>query len=159
MEVTATLAVLAIIVSVVSALFARKANQEARNSIRAQVITILTDLYFANEMYAAMTGLRKWEEENRNSFPDNFPPELEESRRHAKAYFLLLFRLREGKLINEGDEKALVHTQQLEFLLNIVAPIEKAKNEDLPPQDEQMYKHFKQLQVELEKEKEEREDG
>lgn len=109
----------------------------------------LNDLYFATEMYDAMVALRKWKEENRDVFPDNLTPQLEGSRRLAKSYFARLFKLRERKLINKGNERLLVHEQQLDFLLTILAPIEKAKNPNLPTTDKRMYKHFEQLYADI----------
>lgn len=117
------------------AVFTSGSVRKLRQTTRAQALLDLTARYQSSEMFDAMTALRAWEREHGAEFAHRFEDALSKKdekalqlnryRRIVTHYFhnvIMLYRL---KVIDEQAVKTVVFPFQVDFLLEVIEPLER----------------------------------
>jgi hypothetical protein len=117
---------------------AKRAAQETRNSIVAQITSSLLDAYATDEMLHAMLLLSEWAKEYGANFADEYGQRrgekyqqvenVDRARRRISHYFEKIYALWKLKLIDESIVRAVASAEQVKFLHEKVEPLEATLN-------------------------------
>jgi len=127
-----------------------KSARETRKTSLAQIVMQIMAIYSSTEMFDAMKNLR-WHQEHTPDFAKKFGNEtfnsvtigtIDHNRRFIAHYFYRLRLLLETNLVDERFIRQVVTSDQVEFLLEIVEPLDKARN---PDYDTSMYVAFRRM--------------
>jgi len=133
-------AVITAIGAVAAAIGAWRSASETRKTSLAQILMQIMDAYSSPEMLGGMIRLRNWQEAHQKDFATKFaemrndPDEYakikqeDEDRRRYAHHFYKIWRLFGSGLVNKKFVKKVVSHGQVDFLLEIVEPLENAMN-------------------------------
>ena len=136
-------AIIAAIGAVIAAFGAWRSASETRKAAQAQIVIKITSTYSSTEMFESVKRLhnfkRKWEPEfgevfkqllqNKNVDPD-YITQVDTDRRRVSHFFYQVKVLLDCCVVDENFVKKLIKPDQVETLLDVVEPLEKAKNTD-----------------------------
>lgn len=142
--------------------------RSANKNLRAQIVINLTDAYSKPEFMNAMEKLRDFEQKYKPEFPAKLIEELDkksdegkdinESRRMVKYHYLKIFRTRKLKLIDDDFVKEHASLESVQFILEVVKPLEKVLAENFSQKykvaikyDVEMFDMYLKLYPELSK--------
>ena len=126
-----------------SAKAANKSAEATENTVKAQIVIQITSTYSSPEMFESVKRLhdfkRKWEPEfgkifqqlleNKKHDP-KYTAQVDADRRRVSHYFHQISAMLDCGVIDEDFVKKLVKPDQVDTLLEVVEPLEAAKNLD-----------------------------
>lgn len=134
-----------------AAFAAWKSAKETRKTSLAQIVMQITDAYSSPEMLEGMVNLR-WQQQNVADFAKKFGETkntdyskvalIDKARRMYAHYFHKIKLLLDTGLINERFVKKVVTSGQVDFLLEMIEPLEEAMNSNY---DRSMFDTFRKL--------------
>ncbi len=134
-----------------AAVAAWESAKETRKTSLAQIIMQITDVYSSPEMLEGMRNLR-WQQENVPDFAKKFGEmrnkdyskvaPTDKARRMYAHYFHKIKLLLDTGLVTGNFVKKVVTSGQVDFLLEVIEPLEEAMN---PNYDRSMFNTFKKL--------------
>lgn len=96
----------------------------------------ITDAYSSPEMLSGMLNLRNWQQQHREDFANKFCEmrrsdyskieQMDKDRRRFFHHFRKIKLLLDSGVVNENFVKKVVSPGQVDFLLEIIEPLEKA---------------------------------
>jgi hypothetical protein len=136
--------------AIAAAIAAWRYARETRKTYHAQIVLALTESYSSPKMHDAMKNLR-WYKENTPDFMERFARKdlnesamssIDSNRRLYAHYFHRLRILLTTSTIDETFLKRIVSPDQVDFLFEIIEPLDKAAN---PDYDTSTYEIFRKL--------------
>ncbi len=142
--ISISVAALAALGAVVAAIGSWKSAHETRKTSLAQILLQITDAYGSEEMNESIKRLYahkdKYDEDFARVFSQllsskekeqsTYAKQLDGDRRRVSYYFHQIKSLLDCGVIDENFVRKLVKSDQVDTLLDIVEPLEKARNED-----------------------------
>ncbi len=123
-----------------AALAAWKSANETRKTVLAQIVLQITSTYSSSDMGESVKRLHDWKRKHPQDFaelfekglrePNNITEQLDEDRRRVSHYFHQIRVMLDCGVVDEKFLKKLIKPDQVDTLLDVVEPLEKAKNPD-----------------------------
>lgn len=133
-------AVLAASAAWLSARATHRSAEETQKAIFAEIATNVLDAYSSPKMLSSKRELRQWQKEHGEEFAKKFAelrPErtdkinrIDRCRRRVSHHYYKIWRLYDGNIIDEEFVKVLMTPGQLDFLIEVNEPMERAINPD-----------------------------
>ena len=124
-----------------AAVGAWKSAKATRKTVLAQIVTQITSAYSSSDMGESVKRLHNWRKEHPQDFaqlfekglrePNNIVEQLDEDRRRVSHYFHQIRAMLDCGVIDEYFVRKLVKPDQVNTLLDIVLPLEEAKNPNI----------------------------
>ena len=122
-----------------AAIAAWKSAKATRKTVLAQIVIQITGTYSSPEMFESIKNLYDWKRGHGTDFATVFGNRLRDrghadavrldgDRRRVSHYFHQIRALLDCGVVNENFVKKLVKSDQVDTLLDIVEPLEEAKN-------------------------------
>jgi len=127
-------------VAAVAAFFAWRSAKATEKTGLAQILMQITDAYSSDVMLEGMIRLRKWQENHPTDFATKFAEmrnnkdeyakieQEDKARRRYAHHFYKIWLLSDRKLVTKDFVKKVAPHGQVDFLLEIIEPLEKAIN-------------------------------
>jgi len=137
-----------------SAKAAQQSAEETRKTGLAEIIIQITDTYSSPEMLSGMIDLRSWKDRHQTDFAKKFAEmrndrdeyakieQLDKDRRRYSHHFHQIRIMLDSGVVNESFVKQLVSPEQVDFLLEVVQPLEEAIN---PNYDHSTFDTFRRI--------------
>ena len=123
-----------------AAIAAWQSAKATKNTVLAQILMQITDAYSSPEMLSRMLNLRNWQEKHQTDFAKKFAEmrndrdeyakieQIDKDRRRYSHHFNKIRLLLDSGLVNESFVKKIAPPEQVDFLLEVIEPLEKALN-------------------------------
>ena len=135
-----------------AALAAWRSAKETRKTVLAQILMQITDAYSSPEMLSGMLNLRKWQQQHGSDFAKKFGEirrsdyskieQIDKDRRRFSHHFHKIKLLLDSGVVNESFVKKVVSPDQVDFLLELIEPLEEALN---PNYDHSTFDTFRKV--------------
>ena len=137
-EWTWLILVIGLLIAAVAAGAAWRSAKTTEKTGLAQILMQITDAYSSPEMLSGMKRLRDWKNKHRKDFakkfadmrndPDEYPKikDEDEARRRYSHHFYKIWLLSDRGLVNKSFVKKVAPRGQVDFLLEIIEPLEEA---------------------------------
>jgi len=135
-----------------AALAAWRSAKETQKAVLAQILMQITDAYSSPEMLSVMLNLRNWQQQRGSDFAKKFGElrrsdylkveSYDKDRRRYSHYFHKIRHLLDVGLVNESFVKNVVPPGQVDFLLEVIEPLEEATN---PNYERSTFDTFKRI--------------
>jgi len=134
-----------VFVAACAAIAAWRSTKATERTGLAQILMQITDAYSSPEMLSGMVNLRSWKEKHPTDFADKFAEmrndrdeyakieQIDKDRRRYSHHFYKIWLLSDRGLVNKGFVKKVAPRDQVDFLLEIIEPLEKAMNPKYDP--------------------------
>ena len=142
----------AAVAATIAAFAACMSAKAAKDASLAQIVIQLTTTYAKSEMQDGMNRLRKFKENPGVDFANEFTElkksdkcqydKLDDDRRRFSHYFHTLYVMLDTKVINKKFLKKIAPRGQIEFLREVIEPLEKAID---PSYDTKMFVEFRKI--------------
>jgi len=135
-----------------AAFFAWRSSKATENTGLAQILMQITDAYSSPEMLSGMLNLRSWQKKHQTGFAKIFAEmrndrdeyakieQIEKDRRRYSHHFYKIWLLSDRGLVNKNFVKKVAPRGQVDFLLEIIEPLEEAIN---PNYDHSTFDYFR----------------
>lgn len=152
--ISISIAALAAIGAVIAAIGSWKSASETRKTALAQTLMQITDAYSSSEMLEGMIRLRNWKNKHPKDFAQKFAEmrkdpskyadieDEDKARRRYSHHFYKIWLLFDSKLIDMEFVKKVATSGQVDFLLEIIEPLEAAIN---PHYDHSYFDFFRKI--------------
>jgi hypothetical protein len=146
--------IIGLIIAAVAAIAACLSAKATKKTSLAQILMQITDAYSSPEMLSGMLNLRNWQNEHPNDFSTKFAEmrndkdeyakiqNLDEDRRRYSHHFYKIWLLSDRGLVNKGFVKKVATREQVDFLLEVIEPLELAIN---PKYDHSTFDFFRNI--------------
>ena len=143
-----------LIIAALAAVAAWRSARATEKTGLAQILTQITDAYSSPEMLSGMLNLRKWQNEHPKDFATKFAEmrndkdeyakikNLDEDRRRYSHHFYKIWLLLDRGLVNKSFVKKVAPREQVDFLLEVIKPLERAIN---PKYDHSTFDFFRNI--------------
>lgn len=121
-----------------AALAAWRSAKETQKTALAQIIMQITDAYSSPEMLSGMLNLRSWQQQHGLEFAKKFGEtrhtdyskieQIDKDRRRYSHHFHKIWLLLDSGVVSESFVKKVVSAEQVDFLLEVIEPLEEALN-------------------------------
>jgi len=121
-----------------AALAAWRSAKETQKTVFAQILMQITDAYSSPEMLSGMLNLLNWQRQNGLDFAKKFGEmrrtdyskikQIDKDRRRYSHHFHKIRLLLDSGVVSEGFVKKVVSSGQIDFLLEVIEPLEEALN-------------------------------
>jgi len=121
-----------------AALAAWRSAKETQKTVLAQILMQITDAYSSPEMLPGMLRLRNWQQQHGSDFAKKFGEmrrsdyseieQIDKDRRRYSHHFHKIRLLLDAGVVNESFVKKVVSHDQVDFLLEVIEPLEEALN-------------------------------
>ncbi len=138
--------------AVCAAIAAWRSAKATRKTVLAQIVMQITSAYSAPDMGESVKRLHDWRNKHPQDFaqlfekgmrePNNITDQLNEDRRRVSHYFHQIKSLLDCGVVDEDFVKKLVQPDQVDTLLDVVEPLEKAKD---PNYDHSTFDSFRKI--------------
>ena len=129
-----------VFVAAIAAIAAWRSAKATKKTGLAQILMQITDAYGSDEMLSGMQKLRNWQRKHPTDFAEKLGEmrndlgeyakieEEDKARRRFSHHFYKIWLLFDRGLVNKSFVKKVAPRGQVDFLLEIVEPLEKAIN-------------------------------
>ena len=117
---------------------AGKSVEATENMVKAQIVVQITSTYSSSDMDESIKRLHNWRGKHPQDFaqlfekglrePNSITEQLDEDRRRFSHYFHQIRAMLDCEVVDESFVRKLVKPDQVDTLLDVVEPLEKAKN-------------------------------
>lgn len=124
--------------AVSAALAAWHSAKETQKTVLAQILMQITDAYSSPEMLSGMLNLSNWKQQYGPDFAKKFGElrrndyskveQIDKDRRRYSHHFHKIRLLLDSGVVSENFVKKIVSLGQVDFLLDVIEPLEKALN-------------------------------
>jgi len=135
-----------------AAIAAWQSAKATGKTISAQIVMQITSIYRSSDMGKSVKNLHSWREKHPQDFaqlfekglsePNNITEQLDDDRRRISHYFHQIKSLLDCGVVDEAFVKKLIKTDQVDTLLDVVEPLENAKN---PNYDHSTFNTFQKI--------------
>jgi len=131
-----SLSVVGIAIAAIAAIAAWKSAKATKKTVLAQIIIQITDAYSSREMMKGIENLHAWKRRHGTNFAKKFrekldkgeAKQLDEDRRRYSHHFHQIRTMSDCGVVNESFVKKLVKSDQVDTLLDVIQPLEEAKD-------------------------------
>jgi len=146
--------IIGLIIAACAAIAAWRSARATEKTGLAQILMKITDAYSSPEMLSGMLNLRKWQKEHPDDYDTKFAkmrndkdeyPKIrifDEDRRRYSHHFYKIWLLSDRGLVNESFVKKVATREQVDFLLEVIEPLERATN---PKYDHSPFDFFRNI--------------
>jgi hypothetical protein len=143
-----------LIIAACAAIAAWRSARATEKTGLAQILMQITDAYSSPEMLSGMLNLLKWQNEHQKDFAAKFAEvrrdkgeyakikNLDEDRRRYSHHFHKIRLLSNRGLVNKSFVKKVASREQVDFLLEVIEPMERAMN---PKYDHSTFDFFRNI--------------
>jgi hypothetical protein len=134
------LPLIGVLIAAGAAIAAWRSARAAEKAVSAQILMQIMDAYSSPEMLSGMIRLNEFKGTYKENFAGIFAKTrvsnyneikiVDEDRRRFSHHFSKIWRLFESGLVNEKVIKQVATRGQVDFLLEIIEPLEKAINSE-----------------------------
>lgn len=135
-----------------AALAAWRSVKVTQKTASAQVLMQISDAYGSQEMLSGMINLRKWQQQHGSDFAKKFGEmrradyskieQIDRDRRKYSHHFHKIKLLLNCRFVNKSFVKKVVSPGQVDFLLEVIEPLEEALN---PNYDHSTFDTFRRM--------------
>lgn len=135
-----------------AALAAWQSAKETQKTALAQILMQIMDAYSSPEMLSGILNLRNWQQQHGSDFSKKFGEmrrsnyskieQIDKDRRRYSHHFHKINRLLDSGIVNESFVKKVISPGQVDFLLEVIEPLEEALN---PNYDHSTFDTFRRI--------------
>lgn len=135
-----------------AALAAWRSAKETQKTVLAQILMQITDAYSSPEMLSGMLNLRNWQQQHGPDFAKKFGEmrrndyskveQVDKDKRRYSHHFHKIRLLLDSGVVSESFVKKVVSPGQVDFLLEVIEPLEEAIN---PNYDHSTFDTFRRI--------------
>jgi len=132
---------------------AGKSVEATKNTVKAQIVMLITGTYGSEKMFESIKKLHDWRRGHGEKFAEVFGSRLKEKghtdaeqldgdRRRVSHFFHQIRAMLDCEVVDENFVKKLIKSNQVDTLLDVVEPLAKAKD---PEYDHSTFDTFRRI--------------